>query len=221
MEAYATADGINDDVIQTMKSKNLLVCDDYKTEQYKTNNECNDSDVKVVKSESNLAASCYGDKDTDEMNESYNKSNIGCHTEQRTVSSVKEAGGIKHPSVQKYYAADKVRNTGIYTDWGHCAEQVLGFTCALYKSFKTQEEAELFIHCNTKHSPHNTCIKTELCQDVMAVHLNSLSSPNNQHNQDKNTTDTPNSHESKLSSDGNKTTPIDSKEQTNSENMTW
>jgi ribonuclease HI len=43
---------------------------------------------------------------------------------------------------KKYYTVLKGRKTGIFTSWEECEEQVKGFSGALYKSFKTREEAE-------------------------------------------------------------------------------
>jgi len=43
---------------------------------------------------------------------------------------------------KKYYAVLKGRKTGIFTNWQECEEQVKGFSGAVYKSFKTREEAE-------------------------------------------------------------------------------
>ncbi|WP_375496937.1 viroplasmin family protein [uncultured Nostoc sp.] len=43
---------------------------------------------------------------------------------------------------KKYYAVFKGRKTGIFTNWEECEEQINGFSGALYKSFKTKEEAE-------------------------------------------------------------------------------
>jgi ribonuclease HI len=43
---------------------------------------------------------------------------------------------------KKYYAVLKGRKTGIFTSWADCEEQIIGFSGALYKSFKTRGEAE-------------------------------------------------------------------------------
>lgn len=45
----------------------------------------------------------------------------------------------------KYYAVKKGRNPGIYTSWDSCLEEVKGFSGAIYKSFKTLEEANEFM----------------------------------------------------------------------------
>ena len=44
----------------------------------------------------------------------------------------------------KYYVVKKGRKPGIYTSWDACKRMVDGFSDAVYKSFKTREEAEAF-----------------------------------------------------------------------------
>ncbi len=46
----------------------------------------------------------------------------------------------------KYYAVKKGRKTGIFLTWAECELQVKGFKGALYKSFKTQEEANDYLN---------------------------------------------------------------------------
>lgn len=43
---------------------------------------------------------------------------------------------------KKYYAVLKGRQTGIFTSWAECEQQITGFSGAVYKSFKTRGEAE-------------------------------------------------------------------------------
>lgn len=45
----------------------------------------------------------------------------------------------------KYYAVKIGRNPGIYTSWDSCLEEVKGYSGAIYKSFKTLEEANEFM----------------------------------------------------------------------------
>lgn len=45
----------------------------------------------------------------------------------------------------KYYAVKKGRNPGIYTSWDSCLKEVKGYSGAIYKSFKTKEEAESYM----------------------------------------------------------------------------
>ena len=45
----------------------------------------------------------------------------------------------------KYYAVKKGRNPRIYTSWDSCLKEVKGYSGAIYKSFKTMEEAEIYM----------------------------------------------------------------------------
>ena len=47
--------------------------------------------------------------------------------------------------MKKYYAVKVGREPGIYRDWDSCKAQVHGFKGAIYKSFKTEEEARIFM----------------------------------------------------------------------------
>lgn len=51
----------------------------------------------------------------------------------------------KQRNTMKYYAVKKGRNPGIYTSWDSCLEEVKGYSGAIYKSFKTLEEANEFM----------------------------------------------------------------------------
>ena len=46
---------------------------------------------------------------------------------------------------KKYYAVKAGRKTGIFETWDEAKEQVHGFKNAIYKSFKTMEEAENYM----------------------------------------------------------------------------
>ncbi|KAJ8061797.1 hypothetical protein OCU04_009591 [Sclerotinia nivalis] len=46
---------------------------------------------------------------------------------------------------QKYYAVRKGKETGVFTNWDDCREQITGFAGALYKSFSTKLDAEAFV----------------------------------------------------------------------------
>lgn len=48
-------------------------------------------------------------------------------------------------SKAKYYAVIKGRQTGIFTTWSKCEQQVKGFSGAVFKSFSTRSEAEAAI----------------------------------------------------------------------------
>jgi len=45
----------------------------------------------------------------------------------------------------KYYAVKKGRNPGVYTSWDSCLKEVKGYSGAIYKSFKTLDEANKFM----------------------------------------------------------------------------
>ena len=45
----------------------------------------------------------------------------------------------------KFYAVQKGKIPGIYNSWDDCKKMVDGFPGAVYKSFKTLEEAEAFV----------------------------------------------------------------------------
>ncbi len=46
----------------------------------------------------------------------------------------------------KFYAVRSGRKTGIFGSWEECQKQVLEFSGAAYKSFKTREEAEAYLN---------------------------------------------------------------------------
>lgn len=46
----------------------------------------------------------------------------------------------------KYYAVKVGKETGIFDKWDQCSKQVIGYTGAQYKSFKTKEEAENYLN---------------------------------------------------------------------------
>lgn len=47
--------------------------------------------------------------------------------------------------MSKFYAVKSGRQTGIFRTWSECEQQVKGYKCAVYKSFKTLQEAEQFL----------------------------------------------------------------------------
>ena len=49
-----------------------------------------------------------------------------------------------------YYAVAKGYNTGIFTTWLECQTQVKGFSNAIFKKFKTRDEANKFINTNSQ-----------------------------------------------------------------------
>lgn len=46
---------------------------------------------------------------------------------------------------EKYYAVKKGLKTGIFKTWEECKESVNGYSGAVYKSFKTETEAKIFL----------------------------------------------------------------------------
>lgn len=52
----------------------------------------------------------------------------------------------------KYYAVKKGRNPGIYTTWEECSKEVIGYQNAIYKSFKTIEEANEYLNSENQGS---------------------------------------------------------------------
>ncbi|HEX5670984.1 MAG TPA: ribonuclease H family protein [Sulfuricurvum sp.] len=59
----------------------------------------------------------------------------------------------------KFYVVKKGRNPGIYTTWAECLRQVDKFSGAVYKSYKTREEAEEAFGSNPSTSI-STAVKT-------------------------------------------------------------
>lgn len=55
----------------------------------------------------------------------------------------------------KYYAVKEGRNIGVFNSWDECKAQVDGYSGAVYKSFKTMEEAENFIGIDSNNHNDN------------------------------------------------------------------
>ena len=83
---------------------------------------------------------------------------------------------------KKFYVVWKGRQTGIFTDWATCKQQVDAFAGAKYKSFKTRAEAEAaFSGTSTsanklssstaKKSPSKQGIKTYTATEISAMDL--------------------------------------------------
>lgn len=54
---------------------------------------------------------------------------------------------------KKFYAVRKGLQTGIFTSWDACKQQVEGYPGAEYKGFKTQAEAEEYLNGKTNMAP--------------------------------------------------------------------
>lgn len=51
----------------------------------------------------------------------------------------------------RYYAVFRGRETGVFTTWESCRQQVDGFSNSIYKGFSRYEDAEKFV----KYGPHS------------------------------------------------------------------
>ena len=58
-----------------------------------------------------------------------------------------------------YYSVFKGFNTGIYKTWKECEKQVKGYKCAVYKKFKSENEAKLFLKNGLVKDDDNNVIK--------------------------------------------------------------
>lgn len=73
-------------------------------------------------------------------------------------------------SKTKYYAVKKGRNPGIYNSWDDCLKEVNGFTGAVYKSFKTYDEANDFMLSKDSRTKSKTK-KIEQATDTTKINL--------------------------------------------------
>jgi ribonuclease HI len=86
-----------------------------------------------------------------------------------------------------YYAVAKGKKKGIYTNWNDCKIQVNGFNNAIYKKFKTREEAETFI--NSKLSLNSNLLSKN---KLVSKNVSNISSENYVESQLQNYNFTPN-----------------------------
>lgn len=74
----------------------------------------------------------------------------------------------------KFYAVRVGKTPGIYTNWPVCESNVKGYPGAIYKSFKTREEAEAFMgnvcsEANDKKNASDTNVKNSSINDAGTV----------------------------------------------------
>ena len=68
----------------------------------------------------------------------------------------------------KYYAVKKGKTPGVYRSWAECKAQVDGFSGAVYKSFKTLEEAKRFVGA-AENEPDNKSDKLSRLSESKAT----------------------------------------------------
>ena len=94
---------------------------------------------------------------------------------------------------KKYYTVLKGRKSGVFTSWKDCQAQINGFRGALYKSFKTKQEAEEALNLseqdfrslfnqkvnNKPKSPTKTDLSSiqEIIRDSVCVDASCLGNP--------------------------------------------
>lgn len=69
----------------------------------------------------------------------------------------------------KFYAVKYGKSPGIYTSWDACKKQVTGYCGAVYKSFKTKEEAYAFINNNSAANKEIVTFPYEKCNDSSQI----------------------------------------------------
>ena len=72
-----------------------------------------------------------------------------------------------------YYAVKVGRERGIYKTWDQCKEQVMGFKNAVYKKFKTLEEAQAFINSSNENLKEDVSLKSfeDLKENEMVAYV--------------------------------------------------
>jgi len=81
---------------------------------------------------------------------------------------------------EKFYVVKSGRTPGIYTTWAQCLQQVDKFSGAVYKSYKTREEAEeafantlttIKIAPKKRVSTASTAVLPSICTDDIPLHI--------------------------------------------------
>lgn len=62
--------------------------------------------------------------------------------------------------MSKYYAVKKGRQTGIFTTWPKCQEQIQGYSGAVYKSFMNENDAKAYLGMDESKSEVNNLFNT-------------------------------------------------------------
>lgn len=75
----------------------------------------------------------------------------------------------------KYYAVREGRKNGVFKSWAECSKQIHGYSGALYKSFKTEREANEYLEQtdivnSIKHNSEESIIE-ELNSNEMVVYV--------------------------------------------------
>ena len=83
----------------------------------------------------------------------------------------------------KFYAVKSGRTTGIFTSWEDCKKQVDGYPNASYKSFKTANEAAMFLGFGTEDTNTKVSVSDK-------NNINNITEIEITHNLDINTSDT-------------------------------
>ena len=63
---------------------------------------------------------------------------------------------------KKFYAVKKGFKTGIFENWDECKKQINGFSGAVYKSFKTFDEAQKFLGVGEGEEQKNSVDEADL-----------------------------------------------------------
>ncbi len=71
---------------------------------------------------------------------------------------------------KNYYAVKAGYTPGIYRTWAECAEQITGYSGAIYKGFSTLDEAQSFMDTENKDARRKTDARNESTSDKTPRH---------------------------------------------------
>ncbi|KAK5780187.1 RNA-DNA hybrid ribonuclease PWA37_001429 [Arxiozyma heterogenica] len=77
-----------------------------------------------------------------------------------------------------YYAVQKGRNRGVYSDWNSCRDQIFGYSGSIYKKFDTLVAAQEFANGSSGYSSNGNCISDSSGNADTYNYENSSSKPN-------------------------------------------